>query len=451
MLTIGLLGLGTVGSGVLEILTKNHDILKHRTGKILRVKTILDKDKTKKGMAHAAGAELTQNIDDILNDPEIAIVIEAMGGEHPAYEYICKALEKGKYVVTSNKEVVAKHKMTFFKLAKKHDTDIFFEATVCGGVPLIRTLKIGLAANQTESLYGILNGTTNYILTRIEREQKEFKEVLKQAQDLGLAEANPSMDISGLDAAYKLVILAAVAFKADVCLEDIYYEGIETIALRDIQYAIELGYRIKLLAIGCNTTGGSNPAVKSNLEADAKPDVNSRREVNQLGLSVYPVMIPLTHPLASIHDEFTAVYTTGNMVGETLLTGKGAGALPTASAVVSDLIDICFEYGKKVTARNLEVNLKPKKVVPLENSFSQFYIRLTAVDTYGVLEKIAGVFGRCHISISKLIQKDAMEKKAEIVIVTHSAKEGNMAKAVSGLKMLKDVSEVSTVIRVGLG
>ena len=247
---IGLLGLGNVGTGVLNILTHHADMLSQRTGKKLKVKSILVRDLAKYHHYKMPGVKLTSKPEDILEDPDIQIVVEAMGGENPAYGFIKQALTSGKFVVTANKEVVSKHKKEFFELAKQHKVDIYFEASVGGGIPLIRSLKVGYAANQIQSLYGILNGTTNYILTQIGDQGMEFDAAIKAAQKLGFAEADPTMDVSGLDTAYKLSILAAVAFKVDVQVSDFHYEGIESVTLKDIQLAKELGYAIKLLAIG---------------------------------------------------------------------------------------------------------------------------------------------------------------------------------------------------------
>ncbi len=318
MLNIGLLGLGTVGSGVLDILQKNADILKQRTGKSYHVSHALVRNLTKK-RANTNGLVLTDNSQDITQNPDIDLVVEVMGGE-AAYPLIKEALQQKKHVVTANKEVVSKYKTELISLARENGVGLFFEAAVGGSIPIVQSLKIGYSANRISAIYGILNGTTNFILTKIEEEQKNFDVVLKEAQDLGFAEADPTMDISGLDAAYKLDILAAVAFKVKTSLENIHYEGIETITLTDILYAKQFGYRIKLLAVG------------------------RRSRDNRLCFKVHPCLIPMTHPLASVRNEYNALFIAGDAIGEAMLYGKGAGSEPTASAVISDVIDLACHH-----------------------------------------------------------------------------------------------------------
>ncbi len=441
---IGILGLGNVGTGVLNILTHHADMLSHRTGKNLKIKSILVKDLDKHRGLKMPGIKLTDNVDLILNDPDIQIVVEALGGEYPAYDYIKKALISGKFVVSANKEVVSKHKKEFFKLAREHKVDLFFEASVGGGIPLIRSLKVGYAGNQIQSLYGIVNGTTNYILTQIDEQQTEFDTALKAAQKLGFAEHDPKMDVSGLDTAYKLSILAAVGFKTDVQVSDFYYEGIEAITLKDIRLAKELGYTIKLLAIAYRM-GSAGMVFK-----------------------VHPTMIPVQHPLATVRNEFNAVFIVGDSVGESMLSGRGAGGSPTGSAIVSDIVDIAFDSHVKIekdanghrhaalegechlSKRNLEAELKSLPLIPIEDTYSQFYCRILVSDTHGALAKLATVLGEQEVSIAKMIQRDTIGTNAEIVIVTHKVKEGFMQQALTELKALSCVKKVESVIRVGL-
>ncbi|RAP39132.1 homoserine dehydrogenase [Candidatus Marinamargulisbacteria bacterium SCGC AAA071-K20] len=426
MINIGLIGLGNVGKGVQDIISENQALLEERIGQKIRIKTVLIRNIEKYTPLVKPGTKLTTNFDDLINDDEISIIVELIGGIDPAYDYICKSLEHGKFVVTANKEVVSKHKSTFFKLAKENNVDIYFEAAVAGGIPIIRSLKVGYSANKIQSLYGILNGTTNYILTKIEENQAEFKDVLKKAQELGLAEADPTMDVAGTDAAHKLVILAAVAFKVDIQLEDLYYEGIENISLKDIKYAEELDYCIKLLAIG------------------------KRFDNGKMSFKVHPTMIPKSHLLSGIKNEFNAVYITGNAVGESMLTGKGAGGSPTGSAVISDIIDIAFDSTNKTSRRNLETNLNKVELIPVEDTSSQFFIRLEVEDSSNVLEKISGTLGANNISILKILQKETKDNLASLVIVTHMTKEKDLNTAISYLKDSKEVKEVSSVIRVRL-
>ncbi len=426
---IGVLGLGNVGAGVLEVLDRNADVLTQRTGKRLVVKTVLVHDLHKKRSVSLGSATLTVNAEDILNDPDIRIVVEVMGGEQPAYDYICAALRAGKYVVTANKEVVSKHKKTFFELARKHHTDIYFEASVGGGIPIIRSLKVGYAANQVKAFYGILNGTTNYILTQISEKNQSFEVALKTAQELGFAEADPTMDVSGLDTAYKLSILAAVALKSEVQVSDISYEGIEKVTLHDIRHAREMGYAIKLLAIGQQTGRGG------------------------ISLRVHPTMIPLSHPLAHVRNELNALFMVGDMVGEAMLLGRGAGSLPTGSAVVSDIVDIVFDMAyeePKRTQRNLEPHYEGAVLVDAGTVASQFYIRLWVADAPGTLAKLAAILGEWDISISKMMQQSVKNEVAELIIVTHSVLEKKMRQALSQIETLPEVKDIASLLHVGL-
>lgn len=427
MIKVGLLGCGNVGQAVLDILSKNADLLHERLGCQLDVARIAVRTIRDTPPFQAIKHKLTTDVSAILNDPEISIVIEVMGGEHPAFDYICTALKNKKYVVTANKEVVSKHKETFFKLAKENNVDIFFEAAVGGGIPIIKSLKVGYAANKIESLFGILNGTTNYILTKIEDEKKDFSEVLKTAQALGFAEADPTMDVEGIDAAHKLVILAAVAFKENIQLKDVYHEGITKITLTDINYAKELGYAIKLLAIGQRMEDGSS------------------------SYRVHPTMIPRSHLLSGVRNEFNAVYITGNFVGESLLAGKGAGGNPTGSAIVSDILDIAFDIHHDGTSkRNLETQLNTPKLLPIEQTSSQFYLRLFVKDHAGALEIISRILGKQTISISKILQKDIVEGHAELVIITHMIQEKRLNDVLMTLRKKQELLEIASVIRVRL-
>lgn len=422
---IGLLGVGHVGKGVLGILSENKQLISQRTGKSLVVTHAVVRQPEKVAGFLSPDVILTTDAMSVVCHPDVDVIVEVMGGEYPAYTYICEALRQGKPVVTANKEVFSKHKETFFHLAKTHCTNIYFEATVGGGIPLIRTLKVGFAANRIHAFYGILNGTTNFILTKLTEGRDPFSVVLKEAQDLGFAEADPSMDISGLDSAYKLSILGSVAFKASVELADIYYEGISHITDRDVAYAKELGYQIKLLAIGREISG-------------------------QYSFKVHPTLIPETHPLAHVRQEFNAVFIVGNAVGESMLLGKGAGGSPTGSAVVSDLIDIAFDEYPLVSQRNLEDLCAHVSVLPVAQSVSQFYIRLYIQDSHGALATITAILEAHHIGISKIMQKDIVAAEAEIVLVTHQVMERDMDAAIAGLQETDVVCRIASKIRVGL-
>lgn len=419
MINIGLIGLGNVGEAVYTILQNNASIISERIGQEIAIKSIAVRNLKKYQAKINDTIHLTDDVMAVITDPEIDIIVEVMGGEHPAFDYITTALKNKKSVVTANKEVIAKHKSTFFKLAKENGVDIFFEAAVGGGIPIIRSLKVGFAANKINLLNGILNGTTNYILTKIEEEKQDFSVILKKAQDLGFAEADPTMDVTGLDAAYKLVILAAVAFKVDIQLDDIYYEGIETITLSDISYANQLGFKIKLLATG------------------------KRLENNTFSFSVYPTCIPITHPLATVNNEFNATYVVGNYVGESMLLGKGAGGSPTGSAVVSDIIDIGFDSTNKVSYRNLELTFHKANLLPFELTSHQYYVRIIVEDKSGVLEKVSTVFSKEQCSIERIMQNSIEDNKAEIVIVTDKMQE----KKFSGIKaLLNDIDELIDIV-----
>ena len=432
MLRVGLLGFGFVGQGVYEILRTNAAMISDRVGSTIQVTEIVVRDPAKyHSIPLADGIALSSDVDRVLENPDIDIVVELMGGEQPAFDYICRALKSGKRVVTANKEVIAKHKDTFFQLAKTHNTDIYFEAAVGGGIPIIRKFKVGLAANQMQSIYGILNGTTNYILTKIQEERRDFQDVLAQAQELGFAEADPHMDVSGLDAAYKLVILAAVAFKVSIRLEDVVCEeGITEIQLQDIAYADELGYVVKLLAVGRTLDGG------------------------HMRFSVLPTLVEKDHPLAMVRNEYNAIYSVGNMVGDSLIYGKGAGGLPTGSAVVSDIVDIAFDRAPDAnlafTRRNLEYDFSSVEVAPRETHESRFYLRVIVDNSPGVLGKIGDTFAASSLNVAQLLQKSASAGSAEIVIITESTTEGNLEDVLASLDGLNVVQSVAARLRLGV-
>ncbi len=424
MINVALIGFGNVGQGVYNILTQNIELLTQRVGQPIQISKIAVRS-PKKYQDLVPQSLLTTDIDAILMDPNIDIIVEVMGGDTPAFDYICTALKNKKYVVTANKEVVSKHKKIFFSLCKENGVDIYFEASVGGGIPIIRSLKVGLAANRIEHIAGILNGTTNYMLTKIETEQQSFEVILKEAQKAGFAEADPTMDVDGIDAAHKLVILAAVAFKADVQINDLYYEGIRHISLADIQYADSLGYKIKLLALG------------------------HRQENDHLSLRVHPTLIQKEHLLANINNEVNAAYISGNAVGEVLLSGKGAGGSPTGSAVVSDIIDIAFDLSQRINRRNLETELHQMKLIPITHLSSQYYIRLSASDEPQMLEKITHELSQANISILTLSQPAPQDGLAEIIIITHHTQEKNFNETIKKLNQLDKISVINT-IRVGL-
>lgn len=421
---IALLGLGNVGTGVLNILKENADLIKERTGHPVEIKSILVRNPESHKEKQLGNITLTTNPEDILNDPEIEIIAELIGGENPALDLITKSLNAGKHIITANKEVIAKHKTKLFDTAKENNVDLYFEASVGGGIPIIRAYKVGYAANKIESIVGILNGTTNYILTQIKETGRPFADILKEAQDKGFAEADPTSDVSGLDAAYKTIILAAVAFKADITIDDIAFQGIENIDVKDVNYAEELGYTIKLIA-----------------KANQKDE--------QYSFSVFPTLIPNTHPLASVRNEYNAIFTIGNALGESMITGKGAGALPTGSAVVSDIIDCIFDtHSEKPSRRNLEVALTKITPTPADEILSKHYLRIQVKDNPGVLENVSKTLTQNKISILKIVQKDAEPDTAELAIITHETSEKNIQKTLKELKSLPNHIATPTHLHV---
>ena len=421
---VGLIGFGNVGQGVASIIDTNRKMITKRVGQDVIIKTICVRN-IEKYKDLVQDIALTDNVDEVLDDPNIDIVVEVIGGEQPAYDYITRALENKKYVVTANKELIAKHKQHFFKLAKENDVDIFFEASVGGGIPIIKSFKVGYSANQIESVYGILNGTTNFILTKVFEERSEFSDVLAEAQRLGFAEADPTADVSGLDAAYKIVILTAVALKADIQIDDVFYEGIESVTLKDTLYLDELGFRVRLIA-------------------------KAKRVGDGLNVAVCPTAIPVDHPLATVRNEFNAIFSTGNMVGESMIYGKGAGSLPTGSAVVSDILDIAFDIHSHRSRRNLEAKISPVNVVPVDDQQSQFYCRITLKDQTGALEDMSSLFKHAGINIAQLIQKERTKSNAELVVVTDAAKESDFNQLRKDLTQSDVIDSINSMIRVGL-
>ena len=422
---IGLIGWGTVGDGVVKILQDRKKYLSIRVGTELNLKSIIDLDIKKVRLAKVNKKILSRDVETILSDPEIDIVVELIGGEKPAKNYILKALKKGKAVVTANKAVLATHGKEIFKVARENNAEIGFEASVGGGIPLIRSIKEGLLANKIDTLQGIINGTCNYILTQMEEENCTFNEALKEAKKHGYAEADPSLDISGLDSAHKLAILASLIFGTSIDLSNIYIEGINSITPRDIQYARELGYVIKLLAI-------------------------AKERHNQIEVRVHPVLLPAEHLLSSIKHIFNAVCLKGDKVGELIFYGAGAGQFPTASSVVSDICDIANKLirGKGKTNQFL-YNLSSKRVADIHKLKLRYYARFTALDTPGVLAKISRILGSKGISITSVMQKERREgRTVPIIMMTHQAFEASMRQALREIDKLSVIKDKTVSIRV---
>lgn len=419
---IGLLGFGTVGSGVVRVLTDNSQLIAQRAGTAITIKKILVRD-LKKKRALSTAAELTTDPAAVIGDPEIDIIVELLGGEEPARTLMLEALNRGKHVVTANKDVMAKYGRELFEAAEKNNVNLLFEASVGGGIPIIRPLKRCLAANRISEVMGIVNGTTNYMLDKMTTEGMDFATVLAEAQAKGYAEADPTADVGGLDAARKIAILASIAFGTRVRLDDVSAEGITKIEPEDIDYGRELGYVVKLLAIAQETDKG----------------VNAR---------VHPAFIPTTHPLAAVRDAFNAIFIRGDAVGETMFYGRGAGSLPTASAVCADIMEASRDIVHNSSNRILCTCFEEKRISPISETESPYYIRLLAEDRPGVMAAIAGAVGAQQVSLNSVIQKRRVGSRAEIVLITYKVKDADLQLAVQTLSGLSVVNKVSTVIRV---
>ncbi len=425
---IALLGLGTIGAGVVKILRAQQPMLEERTGCRLTIAGIADTDLTRprEGL-DLARLPMTSDAKGLIDDPSIQIVIELIGGLEPARSFILRALAAGKHVVTANKALLAHHGDELYDEARRRGVTLAFEAAVAGGIPLIRAVRDGLAANRVRSVFGIVNGTCNYILSKMTDEDLDFSAVLKEAQAHGYAEADPTFDIEGLDSAHKLQILTTLAFRTSVRLEDIHTEGITRVTALDIAYARELGYRIKLLAIAKANDGG-------------------------VEVRVHPTMIPTDSPLAAVAGVFNAVFVTGDAVGDLMFYGRGAGQLPTASAVWSDALEIARRIAHGVPALALElpfVTADPLPLLPMDAIRCCYYLRVMAQDRPGVLSKVAGILGDNHISIASVIQRErAATEAVPVVMMTHEASERDMRAALAAIDRLPVVSMPTTMIRV---
>lgn len=426
---VGIIGLGVVAGQVARVLLGKSGELSRQAGcpVVLRRVKVLEADLGRPLVREMERKLFTTRDEEFFGDPEIDIVVEAIGGENPAFGYLKRALEGGRHVVTSNKEVIAKHGVALRTLAAEHGVGLRYEGSVGGGIPLITRFQYDLVANRINGIYAIINGTTNYILSRMAREGVDFGLVLKSAQELGYAEANPANDIEGIDAVYKLAILATLAFQTAVRPEDIYREGISRLSSRDFRYARELGFAIKLLAIAKESDG-------------------------RIEARVHPVLIPEDFLLAKVDGVYNAIVVRGDLVGDVLFYGEGAGAKPTASAVVADVMaaarDVARGIGTSVPV--LLAASAGKNIKPMSQIETRYYLRMMVADDAGVLAKIARVLGDCGISISSVIQKmtDEAARTAEIVIMTHPARGDGMQAALDEFARLAVVKEVSNFIRV---
>jgi len=421
-LRVGLLGCGTVGGALVRLMRTNGDEIRRRAGVGLHLArvAVLHPGKSR-GLTFDPGV-LTGSAAELVEDPSVDVVAEVMGGVEPARTLLLNAIERGKSIVTANKQLIARHGPELFRAAAQSGVDLRLEASVGGGLPVIQPLKESLAANRIEELTGILNGTTNYILTKMAEEGWEFDAALNEAQRRGFAEADPTEDIDGHDAAAKLAILATIAFHTPVHADDVYREGIRRISPRDIEFARELGFAVKLLAI-------------------------ARDHHGRVEARVHPAFLPASHPLAAIRDELNALYVRGDFAGEVMTVGRGAGGGPTASAVCADLIDIARNHKAGMHGRVTWGALDVRPLRPMEEVASPFYLLMQVTDRPGVFARIATIFGEEGVSIASIVQKSRGEV-ADIVIVTHTAPEARMRRVLTRLDELDVLQTVRNVIRV---
>lgn len=428
---IGLIGFGTVGSGLAQVLYEQQERLEKRTGARIRLSKVADimVESLPEHINRSGSVTLTKNVDEIFSDPEISIVVELIGGIEPARSFILKAIDHGKHVVTANKALLSLHGKEIFEAAARKRVEVGFEASVGGGIPVIKSLKEGLVGNKILSIMGIMNGTANYILTQMTDHAIPFEEVLKDAQAKGFAEADPTYDVEGIDTAHKLVILMTIAYGTYIHLDQITTEGISRIQPIDIDFAREFGYRIKLLAI-------------------------SRNHGDHVEARVHPTMVPDEHLLANINGAFNAIHFKGDMVGNVVLYGLGAGMMPTGSAVVADVVDIARDILTDAVQRVPSLSYLPehfteRDITPLKDLRCPYYFRMTALDKPGVLSTISGILGKHSISIESVIQKGRGYKEAvPLVILTHEAAESEVQEAIAEIDALDIVRDKTVKIRI---
>lgn len=426
---IGMIGFGYIAHGVFELISNQKEYIKKKTGRQLDIIRIAEKDPEKiRSIPQDMMEQIAISSDaaDVYQDPEVDIVVELIGGVEPAFDFVSKALSSGKYVVTANKDLMASRGGELYSIAEKNDVDILFEASVLGGIPIIGPLKTTLASDRIYKIVGIVNGTTNYILTKMEKDGLPFKEALAAAQEMGYAEkANPSADVEGYDAACKLAILSSIAFNSRVVVENVYKEGITKITAGDIEFAREMGYCIKLLAIGTEEDG-------------------------KISARVHPALIPSEHILASIDDVFNAVYVYGKYIDRIMSYGRGAGDRATASSVVGDIVNIArnFDREKKGIIYGCSC-FENKAISSIDEMISKFYIVMDVADRPGVLADIARVFGDHDVSINSMIQKQTgIDNRAKLIFITHLAANKNLYSSIEKLKKLDVVESIRNIIRV---
>ncbi|MDD5518422.1 MAG: homoserine dehydrogenase [Candidatus Omnitrophica bacterium] len=422
----GLIGFGNVGSGIIKILRDRKALLSEKTGLEISIKKVCDQDIVSKRNVSLDKAMLTRDARALINDPQIDILIELIGGIHPAKEFIIEALRKGKHVVTANKALLALHGQELFTEAADRGKSIYFEASVGAGIPIIKSLREGLVANRFNGILGIVNGTSNYILSSMSKNNCSFQEALRQARAKGFAEKDPTLDIEGMDSAHKLILLTYLAFGRFVELKDVFIEGISRISLADVNYAKEMGFEIKLLAI-------------------------AKKEGSDLEIRVHPTLIPQDHLLSSVDGVFNAIYVSSDLAGNLLFYGPGAGQLSAASAVVSDLVDLTQDIKAGFFRPTLKIvaDKTVKKIRKIDDFESRYYIRFMARDLSGVLARISGVLAKFGISIASVTQKERSKTQlVPIVMLIHEAREKNMRDALSIIDRLEAIKEKSVAIRM---
>lgn len=423
IVNVAVLGLGTVGQGVVKVIQDNAKVWEKKSGSQICLKRALEKYPDRPMDVKIEPGVITGNWEDIVNDPDVHIVVEVIGGIEPARTFILEALKAGKSVVTANKDLLAVHGQEIFRAAKAAGRDFFFEASVGGAIPIIGPLRQSLIASNILEVMGIVNGTTNYILTRMSREGGHFEDILRDAQALGYAEADPTADVDGIDAARKVAILATLAFHSQVTLSDVYIEGIKEITPEDLFFADKMGYAVKLLGI-CRSNNGT---------------IETR---------VHPALIPLKHPLASVNDTFNAIFVKGDAVGDTMFYGRGAGRMPTASAIVGDIVEIARNIDHNCLGRLNSVYDRVKKIKAIDDVETSFFLRMVLEDRPGVLAKLTKALGDHQVSLASVLQTNLQGGDAELVFVTHKVREGDLRAALKEIEGMPVTRKIVTVLRV---
>ncbi len=421
---IGLLGLGTVGTGVVSIIERHQEELQHQVGCPVTVKKVVVRDMEKKRAVDLDDSLVTDNIEEVLFDKEIDVIIEVMGGVESTKEYLLTALKNGKHVVTANKDLMALYGAELLQVAAEHNCDLYYEASVAGGIPILRSLSDGLSADRITKMMGIVNGTTNYILTKMTQNGSSYKDVLKTAQELGFAESDPTADVEGLDAARKMAILATLGFSMNVSLDDVVVKGISSVTKTDLDYCDQLGYTMKLIGL-------------------------AKRDEGRVEVSVEPTLLPKEHPLASVHNEYNAVYVYGEAVGETMFYGPGAGSLPTATAVVSDVVSVMKNMRLGVCGRAVQKPLHERVLKQANEIDSKYFLRLRVEDKAGTFQAVTSLFASHEVSFEKLLQLPIEgEEIAEVIVITHHTNKENYEQLYKKLSELEVIESIESCYRV---